>query len=518
MSVKRAIGVVRLSVGNINQTGEETQRRKVENRIKADECDFVDWAVDVDVSASYSPWDRPKLGEWLKDRMDEWDVLYVMKLDRIVRSVRDLSNLLDWCDEHGKSLVSVEEGFDLGTSWGRTIAKILAVLAEAELEVIKERISNSRLAMRIKGRWPGGLVPFGRISVPVEDGEGYTLELCPTYGPWLLKMIDKFLELRSFSGVADWLNANNIPTTQDIARMRAAKAGSTNTRLGKEKAKPRGRKWTTTAVQAVLTSRSLLGEYVRRDGTIERNADGTPVLRSVPVLDPEQFEELQEVVATVKFVKGSYSTSPLLGVLFCHGCGESLYYIKGNGTKRARFRCQGNKAKGIPACVGQSYPAEKILREVEYVFLKSLGVLAIREKVKTSDNKTAVTLAVLEGRMDQLNKEFKAGHLSALEFSDMLKQTAEEHETVTNQPSSKPSWTWRDTGLTFSQWWTSTEGKAQDRREKMIRWQIKIRRGSEGLWYEVGDRVQADITPQGLSRPAKGYVAAQQLDKLKLAA
>jgi len=153
----RALGVIRLSVGNINQTGEDTQRRKIENRTVADEVELVDWATDLDVSASFSPWDRPHLGKWLKERIDDFDVMHVFKLDRIVRSVRDLSNLLDWCDEHGKSLVSVEEGFDLSKPWGRTVAKILAVLAEAELEMIKERIANSRLAMRIKGRWPGAV-------------------------------------------------------------------------------------------------------------------------------------------------------------------------------------------------------------------------------------------------------------------------------------------------------------------------------------------------------------------------
>ncbi|MGW6738640.1 recombinase family protein [Streptomyces sp. NPDC055013] len=518
MAATRALGVIRLSVGNINQTGEDTQRRKIENRTVADEVELVDWATDLDVSASFSPWDRPQLGQWLKERIDDFDVIYVFKLDRIVRSVRDLSNLLDWCDEHGKSLVSVEEGFDLSKPWGRTIAKILAVLAEAELEMIKERISNSRLAMRIKGRWPGGLVPFGRVSVPSEDGDGYTLEFCPQWGPWLLNMIEKFGELRSFSGVADWLNENNVPTTQDIARMRAQKAGHTNTRLGKDKAKVRGRKWTATSVQAVLTSRSLLGEYVRADGTIERNPDGTPILRSVPVLTPEQFDELQSVIETVKYTKGPKRTSPLLGILYCDGCEEPLYYVREYGNKKARFRCQGNKSKGIPACKGHSYPAVKIMRELEYVFLKSLGHLSIREKVKLSDDKTAVAIAVLDGRMNQLSDEFKRGKLSATEFAAMMSETAKEHEKASKDVGKKQTWTLRDTGQTFSEWWTATEDDVQGRREKMVHWQLKIKRGERGLRWEVGDKVRAEITPGRASRPVHGFIAPQMLDKLKLAA
>ncbi|WP_328932641.1 MULTISPECIES: recombinase family protein [unclassified Streptomyces] len=513
----RALGVIRLSVGNVNQTGEETQRRKIENRTIADEVELVDFAVDLDVSASFSPWERPQLGKWLNEHIDSFDVLYVYKLDRIVRSVRDLSNLLDWCDTHGKSLVSVEEGFDLSKPWGRTIAKILAVLAEAELEMIKERISNSRLAMRIKGRWPGGLVPFGRVAVAAEDGEGYTLELCPTYGPWLMKMIEKFLELRSFLGVAEWLNETNIPTVQDIARIRAKKAGSTNTRLSKEKAKPRGKKWTTTSVQAVLTSRSLLGEYVRADGAIERNPDGTPILRSVPVLAPEQFDELQEVIKTVKYTKSAYSTSPLLGVLFCAGCEQSLYFIKGDGTKRARFRCQGNKTLGIPACKGQSYPADQILKELEYVFLQQVGTHTIQEKVKLSDNTSAVELAVLQGRMDQLNAEFKAGRHTAAEFAAMMTETATAHEKVSNEPQKPASWSWKSTGQTFADWWSQTAGDVQARRERMISWRMKVRRGPDALYWRVGWELGDEIE-EGYTGTLTTVVFAPELEKIRLAA
>ncbi|MGC5562834.1 recombinase family protein [Streptomyces sp. FR-108] len=517
--MKRALGVIRLSVGNVNQTGEDTQRRKITNRVIADELELADFAVDIDVSASFSPWDRPQLGRWLNERADDFDVLYVYKMDRIIRSNRDLVDLLDWLDAHGKSLVSVEEGFDFSTTMGRMVAKLLSVIAEAELDAIKERIRNSRVSMRAQGRWPGGLVPFGRVAVPAEDGDGYTLKLCPTYGPWLLKVVEKFLKIRSFSGVAEWLNSNGVPTSQDIARMRAAEAGSTNTRLSKEKAKPRGSKWTATSVQAVLTNRNLLGEYVRADGTVERNPDGTPILRSVPVMTPEEFDELQEVIATVKYAKGTKNTSPLLGVLFCKGCEQPLYFVKASpdGSKKARFRCQGNKSKGVAPCGGQSYQADKIMREVEYVFLHTLGAQGIREKVKTSDDKTAVALAVLEGRIDQLNREFKAGRHTAAEFAEMMAQTAQEHEKVSQEPGRVPTWTYRDTGLTFSQWWTQTEGDQQARREKLTRWQIKIERGSEGLWWTIGDRVQTEIKPSAMGRPAYGFVGPQHLDKLRLA-
>ncbi|MET7760576.1 recombinase family protein [Streptomyces sp. NPDC005393] len=262
----RALGMVRLSVGNENQTGEETQRTRISKRADAEEMELVDFAVDIDVSASISPWMRPSLGDWLNNKRDQFDHIIILKIDRIARSVRHLSDIIEWCEANGKGLISCEEGFDLSKPWGKTIAKILAVVAEAELDAIKARNKASRETMRRTGRWPGGFVPFGRRAVKGE--EGCTLELDPEYGPRLIEMIRRFIAKPSFSAVADWPNEQGVPTAQDIARIRAA-AGESTTRLAAPK--PRGSRWMATTVQAVLTSRSLLGEYVRANGTVVRN-------------------------------------------------------------------------------------------------------------------------------------------------------------------------------------------------------------------------------------------------------
>ncbi|MEU1552854.1 hypothetical protein ABZ517_09040 [Streptomyces scabiei] len=58
----RALGVVRLSVGNENQTGEETQRTRTSKRADAEEMELVGFAGDIDVSASISRWVSPPLG------------------------------------------------------------------------------------------------------------------------------------------------------------------------------------------------------------------------------------------------------------------------------------------------------------------------------------------------------------------------------------------------------------------------------------------------------------------------
>lgn len=56
--------------------------------------ELVDFAVDIDVSASISPWVRPSLGDWLNNKKDQSDHIIILKIDRIARSVRHLSDII----------------------------------------------------------------------------------------------------------------------------------------------------------------------------------------------------------------------------------------------------------------------------------------------------------------------------------------------------------------------------------------------------------------------------------------
>lgn len=312
---------------------------------------------------------------------------------------------MEWCSKHGKGLISCEEGFDLSKPWGKVVVQILAVVAEAELDAITARIRASREAMRQHGRWPGGLVPFGRRSVKGSDG--FTLELDPEYGPVLKEMIRRFIDTPSFSGVAQWLNEQEIPTVQDIARLRSARGESTTRLIAPE---ARGRKWLPNAVQAILTNRSLLGEYQTADGSVLRGDDGAPIMRSQPVLGMEEWAVLQDAVNSVKYRKPRGSSSALLGVAFCLTCGNPLYFTKAEParSRKARYRCHGNKSKGQPACKGAALTAERLYAWVEELLLIQIGDLEIMESVtKAGDDEQARKLAIIDGEMNQLTKEFR---------------------------------------------------------------------------------------------------------------
>lgn len=68
------------------------------------------------------------------------DGIVVIKLDRLFRSLRHFVEMMDELQTYGVGLTCVKEPIDYTTHTGRMIVQLLAVLAEFERGMIKERI------------------------------------------------------------------------------------------------------------------------------------------------------------------------------------------------------------------------------------------------------------------------------------------------------------------------------------------------------------------------------------------
>ena len=73
-------------------------------------------------------------------RRREIDVVLVWRLDRWGRSVADLVSTLQELQHLGVGFVSLTEALDLTTPTGRAMAGLLAVFAEFEREILRERV------------------------------------------------------------------------------------------------------------------------------------------------------------------------------------------------------------------------------------------------------------------------------------------------------------------------------------------------------------------------------------------
>jgi len=97
---------------------------------------------------------RPKLAAAL-DYLREGDVLCVWRLDRLGRSVRHLTEVVNTLAERAIGFRSLTEGIDTTTPAGKLIFHIFASLAEFEREIIRERTYAGLAAARARGRKGG---------------------------------------------------------------------------------------------------------------------------------------------------------------------------------------------------------------------------------------------------------------------------------------------------------------------------------------------------------------------------
>jgi putative DNA-invertase from lambdoid prophage Rac len=100
---------------------------------------------------------RPKRDSLLKlARQRKIDAILVWRLDRWGRSVADLVGTLTELSELKIGFVSLSEALDLTTATGRAMAGLLAVFAEFERELLRERVKAGIAHARMLGK------PHGR--------------------------------------------------------------------------------------------------------------------------------------------------------------------------------------------------------------------------------------------------------------------------------------------------------------------------------------------------------------------
>src|SRR5277367_668464 len=88
-------------------------------------------------------------------RRREIDVVLVWRLDRWGRSVADLVSTLQELQHLGVGFVSLTEALDLTTPAGRAMAGLLAVFAEFEREILRERVRAGLAHARLNGKHLG---------------------------------------------------------------------------------------------------------------------------------------------------------------------------------------------------------------------------------------------------------------------------------------------------------------------------------------------------------------------------
>src|SRR5262245_49767947 len=161
--MKDAIGYVRVSSEEQADSGLglEAQRQRIAAYCQMKGLDLAETFEDPGISAGKPLASRPAGSRLLATAKKSKAVVVVAKLDRLFRSVADAASVIDDFDKRGIQLVSIGEGFDMTSPYGRAMAQMASVFAELERAMIRERTRSAMSVKRSRGERISGHAPFG---------------------------------------------------------------------------------------------------------------------------------------------------------------------------------------------------------------------------------------------------------------------------------------------------------------------------------------------------------------------
>ncbi len=149
--------VAYIRVSTDDQTlGAEAQEAKIRAYCVALGLEITHWVRDIGESGA--DMDRPGMQQLISMmRAGVASGVVVAKLDRLTRSVRDLTQ---WVDNKW-GFVSVSEQLDTNSPAGRMMVTLLGMFAQFERETIVDRTKSALDVKRKRGEKLGGRIPFG---------------------------------------------------------------------------------------------------------------------------------------------------------------------------------------------------------------------------------------------------------------------------------------------------------------------------------------------------------------------
>jgi len=292
--------------------------------------------------------DRPAINDMIRDiKSQTIENVLVFKVDRLTRSTKDLTELLEIFQENDCSFNSLMESIDTKSASGRMFLKIIGIFAEFERENISERV---RLGFEKKAREGysqcTNLASYGYTR---ENGNNIQ-EIHKKEAKIVREIFDMYVnQNKSFNGIAGELNIRKIPT----------KTGSL---------------WYARTIKKTLSNPNYIGKvrYAVDDEERYFEADG----KHEGIISEKLYQAAQTKMANN--FKKSHTKHPrdenyFCGVLECALCGRKLTTnnhirkrVDGSKYFIPRYICQDMVAK---VCKAKSMSHKK----VEEAFLKYIA-------------------------------------------------------------------------------------------------------------------------------------------------
>jgi DNA invertase Pin-like site-specific DNA recombinase len=175
-------------------------------------CKSREWIISgeyVDDGYSGRNTKRPAYTKMMEE-MDNWDMLLVIKMDRIHRNSKNFMLMMEKLNKLEKGFTSMTESLDTSTAMGRFVMDIIQRIAQLESEQIGERVY---IGMEQKAKTNGGIlgfnIPYGydyiNGELKINEYERINVE----------KIFGLYVDGLSMKKIAEHLNSKKIPTKKN---------------------------------------------------------------------------------------------------------------------------------------------------------------------------------------------------------------------------------------------------------------------------------------------------------------
>jgi DNA invertase Pin-like site-specific DNA recombinase len=342
----------------------EVQRKKIKAWAKLHDVEIVRWWEEIDQSGARL--ERPHFQEALaRCERGETGGIVVARLDRFARSAVDALTSIRRLTDAGARLVSVEDNFDGSTPMGRFAIGILTLIAELELERIKENWTAAVTQAVDRGVHISRYVPTGYRR----DADGRLVPDEPA-----ASVVAECFRRRATG--ASWA---------ELARLLEAK------KVFPPTGNPH---WSKVGVAGMLNNPVYLGQ-ARSGSIVNDNAHKALVTRA-------EFDAAKSTRTLLATRDNSLASQAMLGGLArCAGCGHTLK-ITGNtdrkrGTRYPVYYCTGRYATGLceaRANARASRVDQYVEEQVRRALQEENGLLA--QAIASSEKVEEATRAVAE--------------------------------------------------------------------------------------------------------------------------
>jgi site-specific DNA recombinase len=361
--------------------------------------------------------ERPELKSLLS-RLDEYDYLLVMDIDRISRDNAYAEQIKTMLIAHDIKILTPQGGIDLSQESNEMLFSFQAMMANFEYKQIKKRLGRGRLAAAEQGRW----VMSNKTPLGYRKDDNQKLVIVEEEAKIIRHIFQKTLERISANEIAKQLDqlgwrsrSGKVLTTSHISSFR-------------RNVVYRG------VVQAVRRVNGRVADEVFVEDAHE------------PIISKQQWLEVQKLLKENKtghFFNKKKATRRLQNLIYCNCCGRKRYiqcdriedFIKSCTYKISNNDCKdrGHKYEPVEKFILEKIKEKKDDFVVALHKLKSLDTSDTENQLQTQRNSLEKQLEKFNKRELKLKEMRMDSEISKSEYLELKEENDKQLKQIQQQ-------------------------------------------------------------------------------------